>query len=80
MATHSSILDWEIPWTEESGGVQKSMGHKSVVHDLMTKQQLCTRTTVCVCVCVCDSSVIGVFPWVCIQSYILKEVIFLYPQ
>ena len=25
MATHSSILDWEIPWTEESGGLQ-SMG------------------------------------------------------
>ena len=25
MATHSSILAWEIPWTEESGGLQ-SMG------------------------------------------------------
>jgi len=25
MATHSSILPWEIPWTEESGGLQ-SMG------------------------------------------------------
>ena len=22
MATHSSILAWKIPWTEESGGVQ----------------------------------------------------------
>ena len=22
MATHSSILDWEIPWTEEPGGLQ----------------------------------------------------------
>ena len=21
MATHSSILSWEIPWTEESGGL-----------------------------------------------------------
>ena len=27
MATHSSILTWEIPWTEESGGLQ-SMGSK----------------------------------------------------
>ena len=27
MATHSSILDWRIPWTEELGGVQ-STGHK----------------------------------------------------
>ena len=26
MATHSSILAWRIPWTEESGGLQ-SMGH-----------------------------------------------------
>ena len=25
MATHSSILDWEVPWTEEPGGLQ-SMG------------------------------------------------------
>ena len=25
MATHSSILDWEIPFTEEPGGLQ-SMG------------------------------------------------------
>ena len=25
MATHCSILAWEIPWTEESGGLQ-SMG------------------------------------------------------
>ena len=25
MATHSSILPWKIPWTEESGG-QQSMG------------------------------------------------------
>ena len=24
MATHSSILAWEIPWTEEPGGVAKS--------------------------------------------------------
>ena len=25
MATHSSILAWELPWTEEPGGLQ-SMG------------------------------------------------------
>ena len=29
MATHSSILAWEIPWTEESG----PWGHKRVGHD-----------------------------------------------
>ena len=27
MATHSSVLAWRIPWTEELGG-QQSMGHK----------------------------------------------------
>ena len=32
MATHSSILAWEIPWTEEPGGLQ-SMGSQGVRHD-----------------------------------------------
>ena len=27
MATHSSILAWRVPWTEEPGGLQ-TMGHK----------------------------------------------------
>ena len=31
MATHSSILAWEIPWTEEPGGLQ-SMGLQAVKH------------------------------------------------
>ena len=38
MATHSSILAWEIPRTEEPGGLQY-MGPKRVGHDLGTKQQ-----------------------------------------
>ena len=38
MATHSSILSWKIPWTEESGGLQ-SMGSQRVGHDLAPKQQ-----------------------------------------
>ena len=38
MATHSSILVWEIPWTEEPGGLQY-MGSERVRHDLATKQQ-----------------------------------------
>ena len=28
MATHSSILIWRIPWTEESGGLPDSLGRK----------------------------------------------------
>ena len=31
-ATHSSILAWKIPWTEEPGGLQ-SMGSQRVAHD-----------------------------------------------
>ena len=27
-ATHSSILAWKIPWTEEPGGLHSSWGHK----------------------------------------------------
>ena len=38
MATHSSMLAWEIPWTEEPGGLQ-SMGSQRFVHDIATKQQ-----------------------------------------
>ena len=37
MAIHSSIVAWEIPWTEELGGLQ-SVGSQRVGHDLVTKQ------------------------------------------
>ena len=32
MGTHSSVLAWRIPWTEEPGGLQ-SMGSQRVRHD-----------------------------------------------
>ena len=32
MATHSSILAWKIPWTEEAGRLQ-SMGLQRLRHD-----------------------------------------------
>ena len=35
MATHSSILAWRTPWTEEPDGLQ-SMGLQTVGHDLAT--------------------------------------------
>ena len=38
MATHSNILAWKIPWTEEPGRLQ-SMGHERVGYDIVTKQQ-----------------------------------------
>ena len=38
MATHSSILAWEIPWIDEPGRLQ-SMGSQRVGHDLVAEQQ-----------------------------------------
>ena len=38
MATHSNIPAWEIPLTEETGGLQ-SMGSQRVRYNLVTKQQ-----------------------------------------
>ena len=35
MATHSSIVAWRIPWTEEPGGLQ-SMGLQRVGNNLVT--------------------------------------------
>ena len=35
MVTHSSVLAWRIPWTEELGGLQ-SMGSQRVGHDYAT--------------------------------------------
>ena len=39
MATHSSILAWKIPWTEEPGRLQ-SMGSQRVGHDWATSLSL----------------------------------------
>ena len=39
MATHSSILAWEIPWTEEPGGLQ-SLGSQRVRHNWATSLSL----------------------------------------
>ena len=36
MVTHSSILAWRTPWTEELGGLQ-SMGLQRVGHDSATE-------------------------------------------
>ena len=41
IATHSNILAWTIPWTEEPGGLQ-SMGSQKVRHD--RSDLACTQT------------------------------------
>ena len=45
MTTHSGILAWEIPRTEEPEGLQ-SRGSQSVRQDLLTKQQLCYHSLI----------------------------------
>ena len=44
MAAHSSVLAWEMPWTEPPGGLQ-SMGSQRVGHNLLTEQHKATKTT-----------------------------------
>ena len=39
MATHSSVLAWEIPWTEEPGGLQ-SMGLQRAGHDWLSTRHI----------------------------------------
>ena len=36
MVTHSSVLAWEIPWTEETGRLQTA-GSQRVMHDKATE-------------------------------------------
>ena len=37
IATHSNVLTLEIPWTDESGGIQ-SMESQTIGHSLVTQQ------------------------------------------
>ena len=42
MATHSSILAWKIPWTEEFGG--------ATVHGVAKSQTQLEHARICVCI------------------------------
>ena len=42
MTTHSGILAWEVPWTEEPGGLE-SMGLQRVKHDLVRNNTTTTQ-------------------------------------
>ena len=69
MATHSSILAWRIPWTEEPDRLYSSEGHKqlNMTERLSTHISLLSPSVptsrkgvwvyvcvyVCLCVCVC---------------------------
>ena len=50
MATHSNILTWRIPWTEEPGGIQ-SMGSQRVGQDWATNTRKGTCVRICLYAC-----------------------------
>ena len=50
IATHSSILAWEIPWIEEPGGLQ-AMGWQRVAHNSVTKQQQHPKSRILLLLC-----------------------------
>ena len=78
MATHSSILGWRIPWTEEPGSVQ-SMGWQRVGHNWMTNtftfnwllvpgkcQALCWRLNKALLRSLRGCSLVDVHEWLCV--------------
>ena len=59
-ATHSSVLTWEIPWTEEPGGLQ-SMGSQRVGHNWVTKRVQVYMECLCtVCYIACEPIFISI--------------------
>ena len=40
MATHSSLLAWRIPWTEEPGGLQSTGSQSGTIEGLSTRSSI----------------------------------------
>ena len=59
MATHSSILAWRIPWTEEPGGLQ-SMGSQRARHEPATEHT--HWENVCICRSLLLPLLLGAYP------------------
>ena len=47
MASHSSILAWEIPWTEETGGLQSMVAKSWTQLGTNTQFKAETQTDIC---------------------------------
>ena len=80
METHSNILAWEIPWTEEPGRLQP-MGSQSVRHDLVKQHQhmliprVTTKTRVKFCFLTERKDFSFLFSKIFIKKLIQKKVI-----
>ena len=60
METHSSILAWEMPWTEEEPDGLQSIGSQRVRHDLVTEQQQENSQVIKSLPCVCVPSKLNI--------------------
>ena len=70
MATHSSVLAWRIPGTEESGGLP-SMGSHRVGHDWSDLAAAAAELK-----SVCIFQIVFLLPHLCLGTYISKENLF----
>ena len=80
MATHSSILAWRIPRTEELGGLQ-SMGSRRVRHNWVTSQAYISGPKLsfflCVCVYIYILSIILIY---CISIKCINYIAYSHPS
>ena len=84
MATHSSILAWRIPWTEEPGGLQSMGSQKSGIW--LTQQQWQQQQTVYVyfpCDFKLPASVVCIFclsstVFFCVQQYLTHMSVYIF--
>ena len=67
-ATHSSIIAWRIPWTEQPGRLQ-STGSQRVGHAWAHIGNVCVHTYIDTCVCICVYKYIHRHVYVCMCVY-----------
>ena len=72
MTTHSTILSWRIPWTEEPGGLQ-SMGSQRVEHDLTTEHARTQKYPL-----VRDKTFHGIFLEAVCNAILLEEIAWIF--
>ena len=94
MATHSSILAWRIPWTEDPGGLQ-FMGLQRVGHDWATEHSvyvsilfsqfvapllplLCPKSVLYVCISISALQKVHQYHFYSFHIYALIQGIFLF--
>ena len=51
MATHSSVLAWRIPWTEEPGGLHSMVSPPWEVTQPAERARMWTEPSACSCLC-----------------------------